>query len=263
MTMSAPRLLDGSRIIVTGATYGMGSSVAEILVTEGAQVVAMGRSAELGENLAARHAGTGAGVLSYVQCDVAIRAQVEAAFARATGLMGGLHALVHVAGVASSCEPEHETDETWHHVFEINARGTFHTNQEAFRYLKRTGGSIINFGSNAGIAGVAQSAAYSASKGAVVAWTRAVAQAWAQYRVRANVIAPVIRTPMYEAARMGRSPEERAAHDARTASAIPLGGAPGDPALDLAPVVTFLCSEAAGFITGQTFAVDGGRLMVR
>jgi NAD(P)-dependent dehydrogenase (short-subunit alcohol dehydrogenase family) len=263
MTMSASRHLHGRRIIVTGATYGMGSGVAAILVAEGAQVVGMGRSADLSEDLAARPARLGAGILTFVRCDVSMRAEVETAFARATALMGGLDALVHVAGVASSCEPEHETDEIWQHLFDINARGTFHTNQEAFRYLKATGGSIINFGSNAGIAGVAQSAAYSASKGAVVAWTRAVAQAWAQYRIRANVIAPVIRTPMYEAARMRRSPEERAAHDARTAIAIPLGGAPGDPVLDLAPVVTFLCGEAAEFITGQTFAVDGGRLMVR
>src|SRR5690606_35013315 len=107
------------------------------------------------------------GRASFHRCDVSVRADVEAAFAAAVADMGGLDALVHVAAIEHQASLEDVTDESWDEVFAVNARGTFITNQLAFRYLKDHGGRILNFGSGSGIAGMDHNGAYSASKGAV------------------------------------------------------------------------------------------------
>lgn len=119
-------------------------------------------------------------------------------------------------------------------------------------------GRIINFSSSAGIAGNADAGAYSASKGAVLAWTRVIATEWARHGIRANAVVPAISTPMYDYRRAQLGPEALAARDEATARRILLGGKLGDADLDFAPVMVFLASDGARFITGQTLPVDGG-----
>ena len=136
-------------------------------------------------------------------------------------------------------------------------------NQAAFPYLKDRGGRIINFASAAGAVGLRGCAHYSASKGAVLAWTRTIAQEWGHYGISANAIAPGMWTPMYDATRAGMTPEQLEAHDRGMTMMIPLGGRLGDADSDMAPVLVFLASDASRFITGQTLAVDGGLMMVR
>jgi NAD(P)-dependent dehydrogenase (short-subunit alcohol dehydrogenase family) len=145
----------------------------------------------------------------------------------------------------------------------VNVKGTRNTNQAAFRYMKESGGKIINFGSRSGIVGVPQQAAYSAAKAAVHTWTRAVAQEWARYGITVNAIAPAMWTGMYDAYRARVSPEELAAHDEHLRAQIPIGGKLGNPQQDLAPILVFLASDGADFMTGQTFPIDGGWLMLR
>ena len=103
---------------------------------------------------------------------------------------------------------------------------------------------------------------YSAAKGAVMAWTRTVAQEWAPYGITVNAILPAIWTPMYDAHRARMTEEERALHDLQMQYAVPLGGRLGDPDRDLAPVLVFLAGDGARFITGQAIAVDGGMVML-
>jgi NAD(P)-dependent dehydrogenase (short-subunit alcohol dehydrogenase family) len=251
------------RIIVTGGTYGIGASVVAALAAENATVACMARSADLGQRQAAELSAKGPGTVKFFRCDVSVRPEVKSAFAAAVADMGGLDALVHVAGVESGAKPEEETDAAWDYVFDINAKGTFITNQEAFPYLKDKGGRILNFGSGSGITGMPVNAAYSASKGAVAAWTRSVAQAWGRYNITVNVICPAVWTPMYDEHRARYSAEELRAHDAAMARMVHIGGKLGDPDSDLAPVIIFLCSDGARFLTGQTYCVDGGALMVR
>jgi NAD(P)-dependent dehydrogenase (short-subunit alcohol dehydrogenase family) len=257
--MIEPGSVSGKRVIVTGAVRGIGASAARALAAAGARVTGL----DLTEGPDESTASSGQGVLTYDVCDVSSRASTKAAFDRAVSAMGGLDVLIHAAGIQRYTPASEITDEEWDLVLGVNARGTMIANQAAFPYLKDKGGRIINFASAAGALGLRGCAQYAASKGAVLAWTRTVAQEWGQYGISANAIAPGMWTPMYDATRAGMTPEQLAEHDKGMAAMIPLGGKLGDPDTDMAPVLVFLASDASRFITGQTLAVDGGLMMVR
>ena len=251
------------RIILTGSTYGIGASVARALVEAGATVASMARSTDLGEQQAKSLTASGPGTIRFYQCDVSVRSEVHEAFAAAVADMSGLDALVHVAAVEGGGSPEDETDDEWDRTFAINAKGTFIVNQEAFPYLKADGGRILNFGAGAGLNGLSSNAVYSASKGAVAAWTRSIAAAWGQYGIAVNCICPAVWSPMYDEHRARLTTEQLARHDARMAEIIHIGGKLGDADRDLAPMIVFLCSDGARYITGQTICIDGGATKVR
>ena len=257
--MSDSGTLSGKRIIVTGAARGIGLSAAKALAAAGARVTGLDITGGPIESVQ----GPGSVSLTYDACDVSSRASTGPAFARAVTAMGGLDVLIHAAGIQRYTPAEDITDDEWDLVLGVNARGTMIANQAAFPYLKDRGGRIINFASAAGAVGLRGCAHYSASKGAVLAWTRTIAQEWGHYGISANAIAPGMWTPMYDATRAGMTPEQLEAHDRGMAMMIPLGGRLGDADSDMAPVLVFLASDASRFITGQTLAVDGGLMMVR
>jgi NAD(P)-dependent dehydrogenase (short-subunit alcohol dehydrogenase family) len=251
------------KVIVTGASYGIGENLVAALAAEGATVAAMARSAELGEKQSAKLTATGPGKVKFYRCDVSNRPQVKQAFAAAAKDMGGVDALVDVAGVEIAAPPEEQTDEQWDHMFNINAKGTFITNQEAFPYLKDKGGCILNFGSGAGILGMAAGSVYAASKAAIGGWTRSIAMAWGKHHITANVVNPCVWTPMYRSHREHLTPDQLRAHDADLAQRIYIGGQLGDTDRDLIPLLLFMIGDGARFITGQILNVDGGIVMAR
>jgi NAD(P)-dependent dehydrogenase (short-subunit alcohol dehydrogenase family) len=251
-------LLDGRRIIVTGGASGIAAATVRAYAREGAHVASLDVNDELGHRVA-REAGER---VTYHHCDVARRQEVAEVFERAVAALGGLDVLAHVAGVERGTPAEDIDAAEWDLVFGVNVKGTLHTNQAAFRYMKERGGRIINFGSGAAIRGQRGSAHYSAAKAAVMAWTRTVAQEWARHGITVNSVVPAIWTPMYDAHRARMSDEERAIHDMAMRHVIPLGGRLGDPDRDIAPVMVFLASDASRFITGQAIAVDGGMIML-
>lgn len=250
--------LRNRRAIVTGGASGIGAATVRAYVREGARVVALDVD-EAGGTRVCAGAGSGA---TFLPCDIADRTQLFAAVDRAVAHLGGLDVMANVAGVERRTPAEDIPDAEWDLIFSVNVKGTLYTNQAAFPHLKEHGGRIINFGSGAGIRGQAGSAHYSASKGAVMAWTRTVAQEWARYRITVNSVVPAIWTPMYDAWRARMSDQERMIHDMAMQHVVPLGGKLGDPDGDMAPVMVFLASDASHFMTGQCFAVDGGMIML-
>jgi NAD(P)-dependent dehydrogenase (short-subunit alcohol dehydrogenase family) len=251
-------LLAGKRIVVTGGASGIAAATVRAYAREGATVWSLDVADEKGRAVAA-DAGPS---VTYRHCDIAHRDQVRAVIDEAAAAMGGLDVLANVAAVERGTPAEDIPDAEWDLVFGVNVKGTLYTNQAAFRHLSSHGGVIINFGSGAGIRGQRGSAHYSASKAAVMAWTRTVAQEWAQYGIRVNSVVPAIWTQMYDEYRSRMSEQERAIHDMAMAHVIPLGGKLGDPDRDAAPVMVFLASDASRFITGQAIPVDGGMVML-
>jgi 3-oxoacyl-[acyl-carrier protein] reductase len=205
----------------------------------------------------------GPGVAKFLKVDVSHRDAVDAAFDTAVTDLGGLDVLAHIAGVHRHAPTHDVPDELLGWIFAVNVNGTIYTNAAAYRYMKGTGGAIINFGSESGLTAEVNNAVYGASKAAVHTWTRSVAREWGRYGIRVNAVLPYVVTPMYTRFRAALSPEELAAHDRSTADQIPLGGKFGDPTVDLAPVLVFLAGEGSKFITGQLLPVDGGLISVR
>lgn len=252
----------GRRIIVTGGAKGMAAAMVRDFAAHGAHVVSMDVDDDLGRQVAAE-ADAGEGSAAYLRCDVADEVSVGNAFDAAVAHLGGLDALIHAAGIAPGAAAEAITLDAWEQVFAVNTRGTFLANRAAFPHLKAKGGRVINFASGAGANGYPGKGHYAASKGAVLAWTRTIAKEWGQYGITANAIVPAISTPMYAKTRASMTAEQLAAHDADLARTIPIDGRLGDPVRDLAPVVRFLVSDGARFMTGQMIVVDGGLLMTR
>ncbi|MDB6052126.1 MAG: putative oxidoreductase [Pseudomonas sp.] len=255
--------LEGKRIIVTGGSRGIGASVVAAYAAQGAQVAALDVLDEEGAEVVARLNQRYPGAVTYHHCDIARRADVFMTFDAAASQMGGLDAMANIAGVERTAAAQDIGAEHWDLIFDVNVRGTLHTNQAAFQHMRESGGRIINFGSAAGLCGMPGAAHYAASKGAVLAWTRTVSQEWARYGITVNAVAPMIWTPMYDAHRAKMTADELAAHDKHLSAIIPLGGKLGNADQDLAPVMVFLASDGARFITGQTLCVDGGTVPVR
>ena len=257
--MDETATLANKKIIVTGAARGIGASATRALAAAGAMVTGLDLSGPPADTAESPPSS----VFAYETCDVSSRASTRAAVDRAVAAMGGLDVLIHAAGVQRYTPAEAITDEEWELVVGVNARGTMTAIQAVFPHLRDRGGRIVNFASAAGALGLRGCAHYAASKGAVLAWTRTIAQEWGPYGISVNAIAPGMWTPMYDATRAGMTPDQLEAHDRGMAMLIPLGGRLGDPDADMAPVLVFLASDASRFITGQTLAVDGGLMMVR
>ena len=255
--------LKDKRIIVTGGARGIGASTVRVFVAEGARVVSLDVQDEPGQQVVDEAHARGPGTARYLHCDISQRARVDEAFSAATAHLGGLDVLAHVAGVNTHARAEDITDADWDRVFAVNVKGTLLTNQAAFRAMRRSGGHIINFGSDAGLMPYPNAGHYSASKGAVMAWTRTAAAEWGPYGITVNSVIPAMWTPMYDESRAIMSPEQLAQHDAAMKHLVPLGGRLGDPDKHFAPVMVFLAGNGSDFITGQILSVNGGMCNVR
>ena len=255
-------MLEGKRIIVTGAARGMGEATVLAYVAAGAKVVAMDINDDPGQQVV--NAASGPGSARYMHVDVSDKESVEAAFLAAAEEMGGLDVLAHPAAIQAGSDPGEVSVDHWDNMFAINVRGTMIANQVAYHHIKQAGGgSIINFGSISGQRPEPGAAAYSATKGAVHSWTRSAAGAWGGDGVRVNAILPAMATPMYKEAMALLNEEQATAAWWQNHQSIALGNKYGDPLTDLGPVMVFFASDASRFITGQLIPVDGGQTSTR
>jgi NAD(P)-dependent dehydrogenase (short-subunit alcohol dehydrogenase family) len=249
----------GKRIIITGGGRGIGAATVRYFVAEGASVSSFDVLEELGHAVADEATGLGPGRATFQRVDVADEGQVKAAVEAAVKQMGGLDAVINIAGIAPQVDPENMDEAVWDRLLGINVKGVAHLCQAAFPHMKDGGGSIVNFGSDVGLMHTpVASTAYGATKGAIISYTRLIASAWGKHAIRANVVNPLIRTPMYDEFVTSLDPAQLAAYQEQLRATVPLGGTLGDAALDLAPVLEFLVSDAARFVTAQIIGVNGG-----
>lgn len=244
--------LEGRRVVVTGAATGIGAAAVSALTAAGAQVLATFHHSPPVE------AGG-----EWVSCDVTDPESVAQLFATAENRWGGIDVLVHAAGAWKPGIPGQIDRADLDAVMATNFTSTVLTNQAAYRLMKSSGGGqIINFGSAEAVMGSPLAAGYAAAKAAVAAWTRSVARTWASDQVTANALAPAVDTPGAQRLREFLGPEAAPFLEQQLQQSIPLGGVLGDPLRDIGPVLVFLSSPAARFITGQLIAVDGGLVML-
>lgn len=247
----------GKKVIITGGARGIGAATVRYFAREGAHVVAFDVSD--GSAVAAEATAEGSGKVSFRKVNVADEAEVRTNVDAAVAELGGLDGIVNIAGVTHTTNPEDNDEATWDRLLAVNVKGVAHVCQSAFPHLKQNGGSIINFGSDNGLSTMPPTTSvYSATKGAVMSYTRMLASGWGQYGIRANVLNPLMVTPMYEEFVVSMTPEQKADFDAQLKLTVPLGARFGDAATEMAPVVAFFISDASKFITAQILGVNGG-----
>ena len=241
-------LFEGKTIVITGATSGIGNATAKAFAKDGAAVLLIGRNKEKGEALVEEIIDFG-GDAHFFQCDVSDEQDVKKLVSDISQQYDHIDVLFNNAGIMPpSAEIEKISAEDWKNTFETNMDGIFYVTRNLKKFIFACRGCIIN---NASIAGMhsyvtGRSYAYSASKSAVIQFSRQMAKNYAESGVRVNCICPgIIDTPILG----GR---DRKVYSER----IPLGYV-GRPE-EVANVVVFLASEQASYITGAVIPIDGG-----
>lgn len=250
--------LDGKVAIVTGATSGMGWSIAELFASEGAAVVLSGRSEDRGRELV-ESIRSADGKAVFHAGDVGQEAVNRELVDLAAGEFGGLNILVASAGELGLASITGIKPEEWHRTLASNLHSVFYLLHHGIpRILSDGGGSIVIIGSIAAFKGFPNHAAYCASKGALIPLIRQVAVDYAP-TVRANVLCPgPVDTPLiWDSARAFPDPE-RAVSDVAEKTLLKRLGLPAD----IAKAALFLASAESSWITGSTVTVDGGIMCV-
>jgi NAD(P)-dependent dehydrogenase (short-subunit alcohol dehydrogenase family) len=246
----------GKVVLITGGASGIGLAAARAFGAAGAKVAIASRGAEAGEKALAELTANGVEAL-YVPADVRVESQVARLIEQTTEYFGRLDFAVNSAGSGGDMAPlESSSQEVWDDVFAINARGVW----LAMRYeipamlASGSGGAIVNMSSIYGAAGKAAHHAYVASKHAVVGMTRSVALEYASRGIRVNAVcAGVTATPA-----MLRAEELVPALVRDLIAQHPIGRMARED--EIAGTILWLCSDAAGYVTGAPIPVDGGFL---
>jgi 3-oxoacyl-[acyl-carrier protein] reductase len=244
--------LSGKVAVVTGASKGIGASIATHLAAEGAAVVVNYASSKQGADRVVNQIVGQGGKGVAIQADLAKPGDVERLFAQTKKEFGKLDILVNNAGVYEFAPLEEVTPEQFHKMFDLNVLGLILASREAVKLFDSQGGCIINVSSVAATSAPPTGSVYSATKAAVDAVTKSLAKELGRRKIRVNSINPgMVETEGTHAAGITES-DFRKQIEAQT----PLGRI-GQPQ-DIAPVAVFLASPEAGWITGETLYVSGG-----
>jgi len=240
------------KAVVTGAGRGIGKAIAEALARHGVKVICVSKSESSCGAVADAIVAAG-GAARALAVDVADGAAVAKAAEQLLAEEGKIDILVNNAGITRDGLLARMSEDDWNAVIQTNLTSCFHwTKAIGWPMCRARYGRIVNIASVVGLVGNAGQANYAAAKGGMIAFTKSVAKEFARRNVTANVVAPgFIRTDMTS----GLSEDVQKA----TQSVIPMQRF--GEASDVAALAAFLCSEEAGYITGQVFTVDGGMAM--
>lgn len=244
--------LSGKVAVVTGASKGIGAAISKHLAAAGASVVVNYASSKAGaDKVVAEITSTGGKAIA-VQGDVAKKPDIERLFTEAKKAFGRIDILVNNAGIYEFAPLENITEEMFHRLFNLNVLGLILTTQEAAKHFGPAGGSVINTSSVVSTWGSPGGTVYSATKASVDAVTRCLAKELGSPNIRVNSINPgLVETEGTHAAGIAGSDLRK-----QTEQVTPLGRI-GQPQ-DIAPVVVFLASSDASWITGETLFITGG-----
>jgi NAD(P)-dependent dehydrogenase (short-subunit alcohol dehydrogenase family) len=253
--------LEGKVALVTGGSRGIGAASARLLARAGADVAVTSRKLPDLEQVADEIRALGRRALA-VDAHVGRVDQLQPLVERVVGELGRLDILVNNAGT-NFFAPAIDMDErAWDTVMNLDLKGLFFLSQAAARVMRdQGGGSIVNVSSVSGLKVQVPTAHYSIAKAGVIMATKAMALEWAQYNIRVNCVAPgAIETRLYDAIFSLLPPDESKARKDEAARRIPMRRV-GEPK-EIADAVLYLASPASSYVTGQTYAVDGGALLV-
>lgn len=242
--------LAGKVAVVTGASKGIGASIAKHLAAEGASVVVNYASSQNAADQVVAEIVRSGGNAVAVKADVSKKSDIERLFTAAKNAYGPIDILVNNAGIYTPSTLEEISDEHFHKQFDLNVLGLLMTTQEAVKHFGTAGGSIVNISSVVSSLGLAGMSVYSSTKAAVDAVTRSLAKELAPRKIRVNSVNPgMVETEGLHATGFieGRQNME---------AITPLGRI-GQPE-DIAPAVVFFASQDASWITGETLYITGG-----
>jgi 3-oxoacyl-[acyl-carrier protein] reductase len=244
--------LDGKVALVTGASKGIGAAIAKQLAAEGASVVVNYASSKEGADRVVSEIKKDGGKAVAVQADVAKPADIERLLSETKKQFGQLDILVNNAGVYEFSPLDNISTEHYDRLFNLNVRGLLLTSREASKYINGKGGSIINISSVVSTLAPPNSSVYTATKGAVDAITKTLANELGPRKIRVNAINPgMVITEGVVTSGISES-EMRKQVEAQT----PLGRI-GKPE-DIAPAAVFFASDDSAWITGETLVIAGG-----
>jgi NAD(P)-dependent dehydrogenase (short-subunit alcohol dehydrogenase family) len=247
--------MEGKIALITGASSGIGRATALIFAQNGANVVAVGRNESELNALRDEAAGLKGTIRPHL-ADVTELTQVDRLVTETVDNLGQLDVLVNAAGIIKSGSLETTTLDEWDKMLNINLRSVFYLMQRCLPHLESTKGNIVNVSSVTGTRAFPGVLAYCVSKAGIDQLTRCAALELAPRGIRVNAVNPgVVETNLHK--RGGMNPEDYEKFLANAANTHPIGRA-GQPE-EVGELIYFLASENARWITGATYAIDGGR----
>ena len=247
--------LNGKTAVITGAGSGIGRAIALKFVANGASARILDLNSNDAEAVAREIIDAGGSASAYA-CDVSDQKQVISTF-DCIAQDGRIHILVNNAGIPQIGNVEGTPEEAFDRIMRVNVKGYYNCIYACIGHMKAQGGMILNIASIAGSAGVAEGFGYSTRKGAIIAMTYSVARDYLVHHMRCNCISPArVHTPFVDGYLKNNYPgREREMYD-KLAKTQPIGRM-GKPE-EVASLALFLCSDAASFITGTDYILDGG-----
>jgi NAD(P)-dependent dehydrogenase (short-subunit alcohol dehydrogenase family) len=241
--------------LITGASSGIGQAAAYKFAAEGAQVVAVARRADKLTEVAQEIHAAG-GVCTIISADVTAEAEIERVVRETIQAFGGIDVLINAAGIIANGNVENTKLRDWDYMFNVNARAPFYLTQRAMPYLIERKGNVVNVSSVTGIRAFPNVLAYCASKAALDQMTHCIALEVAGKGVRINAVNPGVTVTMLHRAG-GMNDEQYTAFLEHSKTTHPLGRV--GTAAEVADLIYFLASPRAGWITGVSMPIDGGR----